>query len=53
MLGGMEPVNGLKTESGGKIFAGLYALFSGLIFWVVVGLIIVFSFASSLAPFSF
>ena len=39
ILGGMGPVNELKTE-GGKIFAGLYALFSGLIFLVVVGLII-------------
>ena len=39
ILGGMGPVNELKTE-GGKIFAGLYALFSGLIFLVVVGLVI-------------
>ncbi len=39
ILGGMGPVNELKTESG-KIFAGFYALFSGLIFLVVVGLII-------------
>lgn len=39
ILGGMGPVNELKTE-GGKIFAGFYALFSGLIFLVVVGLII-------------
>ena len=39
ILGGMGPVNELKTESG-KIFAGLYALFSGLIFLVVVGLVV-------------
>lgn len=32
ILGGMGPVNELKTESG-KIFAGFYALFSGLIFF--------------------
>jgi len=39
ILGGMGPVSELKTEAG-EIFAGLYALFSGLIFLVVVGLII-------------
>lgn len=38
ILGGMGPVNELKTEAG-KLFAGLYALFSGLIFLVVAGLI--------------
>jgi len=39
ILGGMGPVNEIHTEAG-KIFAGLYALFSGLIFLVAVGLII-------------
>ncbi len=38
ILGGMGPVNELKTEAG-KLFAGLYALFSGLIFLVVAGLV--------------
>jgi hypothetical protein len=38
ILGGMGPVNGLQTEAG-KIFAGGYALFSGLIFLVAVGIV--------------
>ena len=38
ILGGMGPVSELKTE-GGKLFAGCYALFSGLIFIMAVGLI--------------
>jgi hypothetical protein len=37
ILGGMGPVNTLQTEAG-KIFAGCYALFSGLVFLVAVGL---------------
>jgi hypothetical protein len=39
ILGGMGPVAALTTR-GGKIFASLYALFSGVIFLVVVGIII-------------
>ena len=39
ILGGMGPVNSLQT-AGGKIFASCYALFSGVIFLVVVGVII-------------
>ncbi len=39
ILGGMGPVNELHTDSG-KIFASLYALFSGIIFLVTVGIII-------------
>jgi len=39
ILGGMGPVNAIRTEAG-KIFAGLYALFSGLIFLVAVSLVI-------------
>lgn len=35
ILGGMGEVDPLKTE-GGKLFAGLYALFSGL--WVVTSM---------------
>jgi hypothetical protein len=39
ILGGMGPVNPLQT-AGGKIFASCYALFSGVIFLVVVGVMI-------------
>ena len=39
ILGGMGPVDPVKTEAG-KIFASCYALFSGVIFLVVVGLIV-------------
>ena len=38
ILGGMGPVNELHSTAG-KIFAGCYALFSGLIFIVVVGIL--------------
>lgn len=38
ILGGMGPVNTLTSESG-KIFASFYALFSGLIFMAVIGII--------------
>lgn len=37
ILGGMGPVDVLHTQAG-KIFAGLYALFSGLMFLVAAGL---------------
>lgn len=40
LLGGMGPVDAPKTE-GGKVFAGLYALYAGLVFIVAVGLIFV------------
>ena len=39
ILGGMGPVNELHTEAG-KLFAGMYALFSGLVFVAAVGLVI-------------
>ena len=39
ILGGMGPVNQLATD-GGKVFASLYALFSGIIFLVTAGIII-------------
>ncbi len=39
ILGGMGPVDKIVTD-GGKIFASLYALFSGIIFLVSVGIII-------------
>lgn len=38
ILSGMGPVSTLQTESG-KLFAGTYALFSGIIFLVVVAII--------------
>jgi hypothetical protein len=38
ILGGMGPVNEMKTEAG-KIFAGAYALYSGLAFLVLAGLL--------------
>ncbi|MGC3981801.1 MAG: hypothetical protein QM808_11105 [Steroidobacteraceae bacterium] len=37
LLGGMGPVDAPHTE-GGKLFAGLYALYAGLVFLVTVGL---------------
>lgn len=39
ILGGMGPVDPVKSF-GGKLFASLYALFSGIIFLVAVGVII-------------
>ena len=38
ILGGMGPVNALAT-TGAKIFASLYALFSGLVFIAVIGIV--------------
>jgi hypothetical protein len=39
LLGGMGPVESPATP-GGKLFAGLYALYSGLVFLVVVGIVL-------------
>lgn len=39
LLGGMGPVDPPRTD-GGKLFAGLYALYAGLVFLVAAGLII-------------
>jgi hypothetical protein len=39
LLGGMGPVNPPQTNDG-KIFAGLYALYSGLVFLIVTAIII-------------
>ncbi len=36
LLGGMGPVDAPKTD-GGKLFAGCYALYAGLVFLVSVG----------------
>ena len=38
ILGGMGPVNELHTQAG-KFFASFYALFSGLMFLVIVGVL--------------
>lgn len=38
LLGGMGPVNAPQTP-GGKIFAGLYALYAGLVFLLCAGII--------------
>jgi hypothetical protein len=39
LLGGMGPVDSPKTDAG-KLFAGLYALFAGLVFLIGAGLIV-------------
>jgi len=39
LLGGMGPVNPLKTP-GGKLFAGLFALYAGVFFIFSAGLLI-------------
>ena len=38
ILSGMGPVSSLQTD-GGKVFAGCYALFSGLAFCAILGII--------------
>jgi len=38
LLGGMGPIHSPVTDDG-KVFAGLYALFAGLVFVVAVGLL--------------
>ena len=38
LLGGMGPVDAPQTD-GGKLFAGFYALYAGLVFLVTVGLV--------------
>ncbi|HEV8122764.1 MAG TPA: hypothetical protein VGP80_00835 [Gemmatimonadales bacterium] len=39
LLGGMGPVN-IPVTNGGKVFAGLYALYSGLVFLVVAAMLL-------------
>jgi len=39
LMGGMGPVESPQTE-GGKLFAGFYALYAGLVFIVVTGIIL-------------
>lgn len=38
LLGGMGPVDPIKTD-GGKLFAGIYALYAGLVFIVTAALV--------------
>lgn len=40
LLGGMGPVDAPQTD-GGKVFAGFYALYAGLVFIAAVGLVFV------------
>jgi hypothetical protein len=40
LLGGMGPVDAPRTE-GGKLFAGVYALFAGIVFLAAVGVAVV------------
>ncbi len=39
ILGGMGPVNPLRTDAG-KLFASFYALFSGIVFLVAAGVLV-------------
>jgi hypothetical protein len=39
LLGGMGPVDAPRTE-GGKLFAGFYALYAGLVFLIAVGFLL-------------
>ncbi|HTA64107.1 MAG TPA: hypothetical protein VK753_01265 [Xanthomonadaceae bacterium] len=39
LLGGMGPVDAPHTD-GGKLFAGLYALYAGLVFIIAAGVIV-------------
>lgn len=39
ILGGMGPVNPIQTDAG-KVFASFYALFAGVIFLVIVGILV-------------
>lgn len=39
LLGGMGPVDAPKTDAG-KVFAGLYALYCGLVFLVTAGVVL-------------
>jgi transposase len=39
ILSGMGPVSEIRTEDG-KLFAGTYALFSGIVFLVVIAIIV-------------
>ncbi len=40
LLGGMGPIDPLRTD-GGKVFAGCFALYCGLVFLIVAGVLVV------------
>jgi hypothetical protein len=41
LLGGMGPVGGVENaDTGGKIFAAMFALYAGLIFLIIAGLLL-------------
>ncbi len=39
LMGGMGPVDAPHTDSG-KVFAGLYALYAGLLFLIIAGIVL-------------
>jgi hypothetical protein len=39
LMGGMGPVDAPHTN-GGKVFAGLYALYAGLLFLIIAGIVL-------------
>ena len=39
LLGGMGPVDPPRTD-GGKLFAGLYALYAGLVFLIAIAIVL-------------
>ena len=39
LMGGMGPVDAPRTDAG-KVFAGLYALYAGLVFLLVAGIVL-------------
>jgi hypothetical protein len=50
LLGGMGPVDQMHTNAG-KIFAGIYALYSGIVFLIVAGVLFAPSFHRMLHHF--
>ena len=52
LLGGMGPVESPQTQ-GGKLFAGFYALYAGLVFLVAAGIVIAPVFHRLLHKFHF
>jgi hypothetical protein len=52
LLGGMGPVNAPQTDAG-KIFAGLYSLYAGLVFLFAAGILIAPAFHRLLHRFHF
>src|SRR2546427_6419793 len=52
LLGGMGPVDPLHTN-GGKVFAGVFALYAGVVFLVVAGLFLLPPLYPTSPPFPF